>query len=104
MAKVLNATRHCFSAINAEYIAKAVAAIGIALAMPCGQPALAADLADLVVSNARVFTGSYVTGKAGPSDVPQMTSCLACAGGKIIYVGDPKGISALRGPHTRELN
>jgi hypothetical protein len=98
MAKILKAPKNKVS----SYWFPAIAAL--ALAITQGQAAFAADQADLIVSNARVFTGSYLTGKAGSSDVPQLASCLACAGGKIIYVGDAKGIAALKGPQTKELN
>src|ERR1700679_1535107 len=82
----------------------AIAALALTLAIGQEQKVWAADQADLIVSNARVFTGSYLAGKAGSSDVPQLASCLACAGGKIIYVADARGIAALKGPQTKELN
>jgi predicted amidohydrolase YtcJ len=48
------------------------------------------DAAELVVTDARIYTA------AGPS----LAEALAVRHGRLVYVGDAKGVAALIGPHT----
>lgn len=50
--------------------------------------------ADTVVSHARIYTAAS----------PQLAESLAIRGGKLVYVGDARGVQAYVGPQTRRID
>jgi predicted amidohydrolase YtcJ len=78
--------------------------VSTAAALAVMLPAFAGEKADLIVKNARVFTGQYSVGRQSPQNLPTMVSCLACSSGTIVYVGDEAGTLALKGPKTKVLD
>lgn len=63
--------------------------------LPAELPAAEPAQADCIIHNALIWTGNPKTPTA---------SALACADGKIIYVGDNAGVMQYRGPATKVLD
>ncbi len=63
---------------------------GVLLAFAAAAAPVAPEAADLVLTDARIYTA------AGPS----LAEALAVRRGRLVYVGDAKGVAALIGPHT----
>ncbi|MDF1504205.1 amidohydrolase [Roseisolibacter sp. H3M3-2] len=78
----------------------ALAAVASSLALPAGaqSPAPAPTTpppADLVVTNARIYT---------VDDARPLAAAMAVRGGRVQFVGDSRGALALRGPRTRVVD
>ncbi|MBU6451693.1 MAG: amidohydrolase [Cyanobacteria bacterium REEB67] len=91
-----------FSALTAALVSPtpATAVTGDRVRTGAVGQAKASATADLIVSNARIFTGAY----AGPNNRPFMAESMAIAGGKIIFIGKQQDAQFFKGPHTRLEN